>query len=349
MGSESSTEGGFGVMRENMERLRWGVLSTAGIGMKKVIPAMQQDEHTQITAIASRDVKKAEEAASVLGIPKTFGSYDALLEDPDIDAVYIPLPNHLHVEYTEKALEHGKHVLCEKPYALTEQNLDRTEALCEEHGLLFGEAYMVIHHPQWQRAAELITEGIIGTLEHVNGFFSFYNTDANNIRNRPEFGGGSLYDIGVYPVVTTRFASGKEPREVCSYGDIDPRFSIDRLSTAIMRFDDFTASFTCSMQVSRYQKMEFFGSEGVLIIEQPFNAPNDTPTSLYIARGPNREDIEEIERIPACNQYTLQARRFYEAVSGGTPFAADIRHARAQKRVIDALYRSQATGEWELV
>jgi predicted dehydrogenase len=336
-------------MKKNIEKLRWGVLSTAGIGMKKVIPAMQKEEHTLIDAIASRDEQKAVDAASELGIPKTYGSYEALLEDPDIDAVYIPLPNHLHVEYTEKALEHGKHVLCEKPFALSEQNIDRTQALAEERGLLFGEAYMVVHHPQWKRTAELIDEGVIGSLEHVRGFFSFYNTDRENIRNRPEFGGGSLYDIGVYPVVITRFASGQEPREVCSYGDVDPRFSIDRLSAAIMRFDDFTASFTCSMQVSRYQKMEFFGSEGVLIIEQPFNAPADEPTSIYIARGPGREDIEELEQIPACNQYTLQARSFFEAVAEGKPFAADIRHARAQKRVIDALYRSQASGAWELV
>jgi predicted dehydrogenase len=317
--------------------------------MKKVIPAMQEAQHTVITAIASRHGKQAQEAAKQLGIPKSYDSYDKLLDDPEIDAVYIPLPNHMHVDYTERALEKGKHVLCEKPYALTDENLDRTAYLSKSNGLLFGEAYMVVHHPRWNRVRDLIADGLIGRLEHVQGFFSYYNVDPDNIRNKPEYGGGSLYDIGVYPTVTTRLATGCEPHEVCAYGDIDKQFSVDRLSTVIMRFDEFTASFTCAMQVSPYQKMEFFGSEGVITVDMPFNTPHDRPTDIYLSRGPELSDMKVYEQIPACNHYSLQAERFYESVKSGDTFAAGIDHARLQKQAIDAIYRSEATGNWELV
>jgi predicted dehydrogenase len=181
------------------KKLRWGILSTANIGIKQVIPAMQRAGGTEITAIASRDLYKAKSTAKLLGIEKPYGSYEELLKDSSIDAVYIPVPNHLHVDMTLKALEHGKHVLCEKPFTVKASDLEQIDKAQKKTGLVVGEAFMVLHHPRWKRVREIIASGVVGTLEHIQGYFSFFNTDPDNIRNKPELGGGSVYDIGVYP------------------------------------------------------------------------------------------------------------------------------------------------------
>jgi predicted dehydrogenase len=329
--------------------IRWGVLSTAKIGMKQVIPAMQKAEGTVVAAIASRDSSRAAEAAEGLGIERSYGSYEQLLSDPDIDAIYIPLPNHMHVPWIKKAAQEGKHVLCEKPLALHAGEIRDLIALRDEKKVVIGEAFMVLHHPRWQRVRQLIEEELVGTLRHVDGFFSFFNVDASNIRNNPEYGGGSVYDIGVYPVVTTRMATGEEPLEVMADGSFDPAFGVDTLSSVLMRFPTFTASFTCSMQISAYQQMRFFGEASVMSINMPFNPPDDQDLTIDIATGIKPEECCSLEAIPACNHYTLQAEAFRESILHGTPFAGGLEHAFANESVIDAIYRSMKSRAWETV
>ncbi|MGM0431697.1 MAG: Gfo/Idh/MocA family protein [Spirochaetota bacterium] len=329
--------------------IRWGVLSTARIGVEKVIPAMQKAHGSEIAAIASRESRRAQSAAQELGIPKAYGSYEELLADEFIDAVYIPLPNSMHVAMTEKVLEAGKHVLCEKPFVTETSDLSRIEKLLPQTGLLFGEGFMVLHHPRWIRLKELVASGLIGKLQHIDGFFSFFNPDPENIRNKPELDGGSVYDIGVYPIVTSRFVLGQEPTEVFAGGEFDPGMGIDRLTSVIMRFPDCTATFTCSMQIAKSQHMSFYGTEGVLNVDMPFNAPDDRHLSIYLSTGFEPETRRVVASTPACNQYTLQAESFYRSVTAQEPFIADYDHAVKQGNVLKAVYRSIRSGQWEEV
>lgn len=331
------------------QTLRWGVLSTARIGVEKVIPAMKKAHGCEVTAIASRDSRRAQTAAHDLEISKSYGSYEALLADKAVDAVYIPLPNSMHVSMTEKALEAGKHVLCEKPFVTETSHLSRVEKLLLQTKLLFGEGFMVLHHPRWIRLKELIASGLIGRLQHIEGFFSFYNPDPENIRNKPELDGGSVYDIGVYPIVTSRFVVGQEPIEVFASGEFDTHMGIDRLTSVIMRFPDCTATYTCSMQIAKSQHMSFYGTKGVLVLDMPFNAPEDRQLSIYLSTGIEPEARRVIASTPACNQYTLQAESFYRSVREGESFIADYDHAVKQGNVVKAVYQSIRSGQWEKV
>ena len=244
------------------KKVRWGILSTAAIGVKKVIPGMQKGEWSEVTAIASRDLGKAETVARALGIPKAYGSYEELLADPQIEAIYNPLPNQMHVPLSIKAAEAGKHVLCEKPLSLTVAEAKKLLEVQERTGVKMGEAFMVRTHPQWLRTRELVKSGRIGDLRSIVGFFSYFNVDPANIRNISEYGGGALMDVGCYPVTTSRFIFGEEPSRVLGLVGRDPVMKVDRLTSAILDFPSGQSTFTCSTQLVPYQRMHFFGTTG---------------------------------------------------------------------------------------
>ena len=266
-------------------KVRWGALSTANIGHKKVLPAMQQGEYTTVAAIASRDLAKAREAATSLGIPTAYGSYEELLADPNVDAIYNPLPNHLHVPWTIQAAEAGKHVLCEKPLSLTVAEAKTLLAVRARTGVKIGEAFMVDCHPQWIRLRQLLGEGRIGELRSIAGFFSYFNINPANIRNQIECGGGALMDIGCYLVHVSRYAFAEEPTRVVALIDRDPAMHTDRLTSAILDFPGGQAIFTCSTQLVPYQRIQFLGTRGRIEIEIPVNAPPDRPTRIFIDDG----------------------------------------------------------------
>jgi predicted dehydrogenase len=263
-------------------QVRWGVLSTANIGVKKVIPAMQAGRYCEMVAIASRDRAVARAVADQLGIPKAYGSYEELLADPEIDAVYIPLPNHLHVPWSIRALEAGKHVLCEKPIGLSSaEGQSLLDAARQHPRLKVMEAFMYRHHPQWQRARKLVQEGEIGDLRTIQAFFAYYNADPGNIRNQAEIGGGGLMDIGCYCISLSRFLFAAEPLRVLGILEYDPAFQTDRLASAILDFGRGTSTWTCSTQLAYYQRVNILGTEGRVEIQIPFNAPPDRPSRLF--------------------------------------------------------------------
>ncbi len=326
-----------------MSKVRWGILSTANIAATKVIPAMQQGKYCEVTAIASRDLAKAQAEAKQLGIPRVFGSYEELLADPHIDAIYNPLPNNLHVPWSIKALEAGKHVLCEKPIALTAGEAQRLLEAAKQHpNLKVMEAFMYRFHPQWQRARRLVLEGKIGELRTIQTFFSYFNDDAHNIRNIAEVGGGAMLDIGCYAVSVARFIFDAEPQRVFGIVEYDPRLKTDRLASGILDFGRGTSTFTCSTQLAPYQRVNIFGTEGRIEIEIPFNAPPDRPCKIWYQHG---DAIEEI-LLDTCDQYTLQGDMFAQAVLNDTPVPTPIADAVANMQVIEAVFRSSKTGEW---
>ncbi len=330
-------------------KIRFGVLSTASIGVRKVIPAMQQGRLTTVTAIASRDLAKAREAASRLGIPKAYGSYEELLADPEIDAIYNPLPNQLHVPWSIKAAEAGKHVLCEKPLSI---NVAEARSLIEARdrtGVKMAEAFMIRSFHQWLRLRELLDEGRIGELRSVTGVFSYFNSDPANIRNRKETGGGGVYDIGCYLIHSSRFAFGQEPARVVATLDRDPQMGTDRLASAILEFPAGHAIFTCSTQLIAYQRIHFLGTRGRIEIEIPFNAPNDRPTRLFIdATGDLTDSGISTETFPTGDQYTTQGDAFANAVLNGTQVPVTLEDAFCNMAAIEAIFRSAATGRWEV-
>jgi predicted dehydrogenase len=324
-------------------KVRWGVLSTAKIGTQKVIPAMQAGKYCAITAIASRNAEKAREAASRLGIPKAYGSYEELLADPEVDAVYNPLPNHLHVPWSIKALEAGKHVLCEKPIALTAAEAqDLLDAAHEHPQLKVMEAFMYRHHPQWQRAQQLVADGEIGDLRTVQSFFSYYNVDPSNIRNVADMGGGGLMDIGCYCISLSRFIFDDEPHRVSGIVEYDPAFQVDRLASALLDFGRGTATFTCATQLTPYQRVNIFGTEGRVEIEIPFNAPVDRPCRMWHQRDSESDEI----LFDVCDQYTIQGDLFSQAVLNDTDVPTPLEDAVANMKVIEAIIRSAESETW---
>jgi predicted dehydrogenase len=331
-----------------MSRVRWGVLGAAKIATEKVIPAMMQGQFSAVTAIASRDRARAEAAARRLGIPHAYGSYEALLDDPEIDAVYIPLPNHLHVPWSTRAAERGKHVLCEKPIALTAADARQLVTVRDRTGVKIQEAFMVRTHPQWLKTRELIREGRIGSLRSMLGHFSYFNEDASNIRNVAAFGGGGLMDIGCYLINTARFVFERPPERVVGLIDNDPRFNVDRTVTMMLDFGDGHAAGTCSTQMAGYQRIHLFGTRGRIEIEIPFNAPPDHPCRVFLdQRGDiSGKGIEEI-RLDPCNQYTIQGDLFSRAVLEGTDVPVPLEDAVVNMECIEAVFRSGESGHWE--
>jgi predicted dehydrogenase len=332
-------------------KLRWGVLGAARIAVNKVVPAMQRGRFSQVVALASRDAAKGERAARALGIARVHDSYEALLADPDVEAVYNPLPNHLHVPWTVRALEAGKHVLCEKPLGLDVAQVQEVMRARDRTGLRVQEAFMVRTHPQWLGVRELIRSGRIGTLRAVASFYSYFNDDPGNVRNVPEFGGGGLYDIGCYAIVSGRFLFEADPTRVLSLIDRDPVFRTDRLSSGLADFGSGRhLGFTVSTQLVPYQRVQALGTKGRIEIQIPFNAPLGEGTRIFIDSGASLGDASArtIELAP-CDQYQLQGEAFSRAVRGVAPLAYGVDDAVMNMRILDALYRAERTGLWETV
>jgi predicted dehydrogenase len=329
-------------------KIRWGVLGVANIATKKVIPAMQKGEYTTIAAIASRDLTRARRAAADLGIEKAYGSYEDLLADPAIDAIYNPLPNHLHVPWSIAAAEARKHVLCEKPISLNVAEARKLLEVRDRMNVKIGEAFMVLTHPQWLRARELVSGGAIGELRAIAGAFSYFNRDAGNIRNIPDYGGGGLMDIGCYPITTSRFLFGREPSRVVGLFDRDPDMHTDRLASALLDFGSGHAVFTCSTQLVPYQRMQILGTAGRIEIEIPFNAPPDQPCRIFIDDGAEFSGRSaRVEEFAICDQYTIQGDLFSQAILKDGPAPVPLENALGNMAVIDALFRSGETGRWE--
>jgi predicted dehydrogenase len=327
-----------------MRKLRWGVLSTAKIGREKVIPSMQKGTFSEVIAIGSAN-KQAKTIAKECNIPTVHESYEALLADPAVEAVYIPLPNHLHVEWAIKSLEAGKHVLCEKPLALSaDQAMRLWKEAAKFPELKIMEAFMYRFHPQWLHAKKIVEEGTLGELKTVQSFFSYYNVDGGNIRNRADAGGGGLMDIGCYCISISRFLFGKEPTSVIGIADHDPQFQTDRMASAILDFlDGQTATFTCSTQAMPYQRVNIIGTKARLEIEIPFNAPLDQPATNWIH---TKEESRSIH-FDTANQYTLQGDAFSKAVLNNEPVPTPLHDAVHNMKVIEAISASAKDRQWK--
>jgi predicted dehydrogenase len=330
------------------KKVSWGVLGAAKIGLKKVIPAMQRAESCQVIAIASREIEKARRAAAELDIAKTYGTYEELLADPEIEAVYNPLPNHLHVPWTIKAAEAGKHVLCEKPLGLNADEVRKLQEVRTRTGVQIEEAFMVRTHPQWVAVLERIKNGRIGTVRAISGAFSYDNRDPKNIRNILEFGGGALMDIGCYLIYVSRLVFAQEPNRVLGVIVEDPAMRTDVVTSGILDFPGGHSIFTCSTQMVPYQRVQIFGTTGRIEVEIPFNAPPDKPCRIFVDQGsdPSGRDAEVVE-FPVCDQYAIQGDLFSRSIREGQPLAVPLEGSVRNMAVIDAVFRSASSGNWE--
>jgi predicted dehydrogenase len=333
-----------------MRKVSWGVLGVSKMAVERTIPAMQQCTISSIDAVASRDAARAAACASQLGVAKSYGSYEALLADPAIEAVYNPLPNHMHVDWTLKALAAGKHVLCEKPLGMTAKDAARLSDGQKASGRLVMEAFMVRTHPQWLKAREVIESGRIGAVRAVSGVVTYNNPDPANIRNILDVGGGGMMDIGCYMIYFSRFAFAAEPTRAISLIDRDPAMKTDRIASVLLQFPQGQASFVCSTQLARAQRFHILGTSGHITVEVPINAPNDRPTRLVVDDG---RDVlgsgAEVIELPVCNQYTLQGDAFSACVRDHTAPAVTLADSLANMRAIDAVFRSERSGRWEEV
>jgi predicted dehydrogenase len=321
------------------DRVRWGVLGCAAIAVYKVIPAMQRSERCDVMAIASRDGARAAETAAQLGIGRSHGSYDELLADDEVEAVYIPLPNHLHAEWTKRAAAAGKHVLCEKPLGLGVAEVVAMIEACRVAGVLLMEAFMYRLHPSWQRTHELVSEGAIGELRAIQARFAYHNVDPANIRNVADYGGGAVLDIGCYPINVARWFFASEPSDVKSLVLRDPTFGTDALTSALLDFDGRHADFTCSTQLEPDQRVHLLGTSGRLEVEIPFNIPPDRPTRVTLASGgdpPVAPDVTVFE-LPPCDQYTVMADGFSGSVRDGVPVPTPPEDAIGNMTVIEQI------------
>ena len=323
-----------------MSILRIGILSTASIAVEKVIPAMRRARRVEVSAIASRDGHAARQAAARLAIPSAHDSYEALLADSDIDAVYIPLPNHLHAEWTIAAVRAGKHVLCEKPLALTANDAQRMVTAAQDAGVLLMEGFMYRHHPSWVAVADIVASGRIGRLLAVQSWFSYYNDDAANIRNISEYGGGALYDIGCYNVNLSRMLFGGEPTRVTSAITRDPVSNVDVLTSAILQFETGVATFTCSTRAETDQRVHVYGTDGRISMEIPFNIPPELPTKIFVTAGgdPPVNPATETLTSAAADAYAVEVDAFAGAILDGTPLPVAPDDAVANLRVLERIF-----------
>jgi predicted dehydrogenase len=332
-----------------MEKIRWGVLGVANIAVKKVIPAMQRGAWSEVVGIASRDGARAKAAATALGISSTYGSYEELLDDPSIDAVYIPLPNHLHVPWTIRAAERGKHVLCEKPIALTAREAEALLDARDRYGVKIQEAFMIRTHPQWISAVQLARDGALGRVQSIVSHFSYHNIDPSNVRNMAGIGGGGLLDIGCYLVHAARWILGREPRRVSSLIEADASLGVDRLASMLLDFGDAQVIATCGTQLVPSQRVHILGDKARLEIEIPFNAPPDRPCRIFVDDGSSPSGAHRrVIEFPACDQYTLQADAFSEAIRRASDQPLPLTDSVANLRVLDAIVRSASSNAWEI-
>ena len=331
------------------DRVRWGVLSTAKIGREKVLPAMQASERCSIEALASRDLASAQRVAGALGIPRAYGSYEELLADPTIEAIYNPLPNHLHVPWTIRAMEAGKHVLCEKPIALDAEEAKQLLAARDRTGKLVAEAFMVRQNLQWIEARKIVRAGPLGEVRAIQTMFTYNLLDPTNVRNMADIGGGGLMDIGCYAIVTARYIFGAEPTRIAALIDRDPVLRTDRLTSALIEFPGARhLTFTCSTQLSPHQRVTIVGTRARLEILVPFNAPNARPCRIVLDDGSDLHGGSAMaDDLPVIDQYALQGDAFSAAVRGEAKLEFPIEDAIANMRVIDAAFRAGASGRWE--
>jgi predicted dehydrogenase len=319
------------------DKVRWGVLSTAHIGTEKVIPAIQRGGNCEVVAIASRDVARGREAADRLAIPRAYASYEELLADQDIDAVYNPLPNHLHRDWTIAAARAGKHVLCEKPLALNADEAQEIVDSCAEAGVKLMEAFMYRLHPSWLKVRELVASGAIGELLSIQTRFAYFNNDPSNIRNKTETGGGALMDIGCYATNLSRMMFGSEPTRVQAAVRRDPDFGTDIVTSALLDFGDGQASFVVSTQAESDQRVHLLGTNGRIEVEIPFNIPPDRETRVFLTQGgdPPADPHTVTVTFPPANQYTIQAELFAQAIIDSTPVPTPPEDGVANMRVIE--------------
>jgi predicted dehydrogenase len=329
------------------QKVRWGIISTAKIGRTKVIPGIQASDLCEVVAISSRNKAAAEEAAQGLGIPKAYGSYEELLADPEVDAIYNPLPNHLHVEWAIKAIEAGKHVLCEKPVGMDAKEAEQLLAVSKKHPeLKVMEAFMYRFHPQWVKAKELVKSGAIGQAKVVQSFFSYYNVDPNNVRNQADIGGGGLMDIGCYCISFPRFLFGSEPQRASGLLDFDPVMKTDRIASGLLDFGSGkSATFTCSTQLIPYQRCIVFGTDGYVEIEIPANAPPDQRCRIWLVTKEKKEEI----MLEVADQYTCQGDAFANAILDNKPVPTPLEDAVGNMKVIDAIFESDKSKGWVII
>ncbi len=317
-----------------MTPVRWGILGAANFAKKHMAPAIHAAKGAELVALATSNVQKAADFQAFAPQLQVHDSYAALLSDPGIDAVYIPLPNHLHLEWSLKALAAGKHVLCEKPMTLKADEFDQVIVARDQSGKLAAEAYMIVHHPQFIRARELVQGGAIGNLVHVDATFSFFNDDATNIRNRPEAGGGGLRDIGVYTFGAARFVTGLEP-EAVPYAKLRLENGVDVFAQVAADFPGFTYAATVSMRMFPRQGITFHGEEGVLALTCPFNANVFDISELRL----ENDDLKVVtERWPAVNQYVNQVENFCKSVQTGVDYPCPLEFSRGTQHMMDMVF-----------
>lgn len=326
---------------------RWGILSTAKIGVEHFIPAVNLADNGVLAAIASRDIKKAKALAKRFGATHAFGSYEEMLASDTIDGVYIPLPTSQHVEWTQKAAKAGKHVLCEKPISLKAKEIEKLIAARDKHGVLVSEAFMVTYHPQWLKVRELISSGAIGTLKQVDAAFTYFNVDPGNMRNIPELGGGVIPDIGVYPTVVTRFATGKEPVRLQATVEFDPTFGTDRYASVRADFEGFELNFYISTQMANRQTIAFHGDKGFIEVSSPFNSNLYEGDEVRLHNAGHSHT--QIWRYTGINQYRLEAEAFARAVKSKKEWIFTLENSVGNQKVIDAIYKAGKSGKWEKV
>lgn len=327
-----------------MKPVKWGIISTANIGVAKVIPGMLKSSELEVAAISSRKLKVAKEWANKLGIPKAYGSYEEMLADPEIEAVYNPLPNHLHVPLTLAAARAGKHVLCEKPIAITAKEAQQLRKAPK--GIIIAEAFMVRHALQWIEVRNRVRKGEIGEVKAIQVFFSYFNRDPKNVRNMADIGGGGLLDIGCYPITVSRFIFNGEPKRVTGTFDRDPKFKTDRVMGGLADFGNGRhLSFTCSTQLAPFQRVQIAGTKGRIEIEIPFNAPPDKP-NRYFVQGMEMNVGETVE-LPVSDQYQLEAEAFGRVIRKKEKPIWGVEDAIQNMKIIDAFFRSEKSGRWE--
>lgn len=327
-----------------MEPVRWGVLGSANIARQKVIPALQRGRTCRVVAIASRDLGRARQVADQFNIPTAHGSYDELIADRAVEAIYIPLPNHLHVTWAIRAADAGKHALCEKPIAASVAEVPALIDARDRNRVLIAEAFMVRHHPQWPRVRELVRTGRIGRLRAVHGGFCEINADPDSIVNKLEFGGGALLDLGCYPIMIARYLFGREPVRIAGRIERDPIARVDTMASGMLDFADGEATVHCSTKIAAFQQVQVLGDGGRIEVSSPFITPADQPARITIDDGTIRT-----EKIGPCDHYQLQAEAFADAIRSGRPLTFTLEDALANMAVIDALFRAAARGRWENV
>lgn len=319
------------------EKINWGILGAAAIAKDQLMPAIKQSTNSNLMALASREIEKAKIIAEANNIPKCYGSYDELLNDPQIDAVYIPLPNHLHMEYTIKAIQKGKHVLVEKPICLKSNDVEEIIKVMNDFPQVkVMEAFMYKLHPQWIKVKELITDGAIGKLKFIQSSFSFFDDNPKSIVNTKEYGGGSLYDIGCYPVSVSRFLFDDQPKLICANMEIDPNLGIEVTTNCILEFENGRSQFFSSIRMKDNQNVKIFGTEGIIELVLPFNPlPNKQAEIILI-----KNETKEIIKVDSCNQYEIEVSLFSKSIIENTEPPVSIYDSLNNMLVIDKIFES---------